>query len=124
MARPTPTAYEHETGVVAVIEMGARIYNPAIGRFLQVDPILGGTSNDYTYVDDPINWFDTSGLSGYGGNAGGKGPALSAAEREALDNFNARPKRPYDAKAYNRAIKKLRSQGKYSGEVNKQKKSF
>jgi large repetitive protein len=54
--------YEHETGVSPVIEMGARVYNPIIGRFLQVDPVEGGTSNDYAYVDDPINQFDLNGL--------------------------------------------------------------
>jgi RHS repeat-associated protein len=59
---------EHETGIAPVIEMGARIYNPAIGRFLQVDPIEGGTSNDYTYVDDPINQFDLDGNCGTWGN--------------------------------------------------------
>jgi RHS repeat-associated protein len=52
---------EHETGITPVIEMGARIYDPSVGRFLQVDPIEGGTSNDYTYVDDPINQLDLSG---------------------------------------------------------------
>ena len=53
--------YEHQTGIRNVIEMGARIYDPTLGRFLETDPIEGGTSNDYTYVDDPINQYDLDG---------------------------------------------------------------
>lgn len=32
-------------------------------RFLETDPIEGGTSNDYTYVDDPLNQFDLDGMA-------------------------------------------------------------
>ena len=54
---------EHATGLVVNIEMGARIYNPTLGRFLSVDPIEGGTTtNDYGYVPDVINQFDLTGL--------------------------------------------------------------
>ena len=45
--------------------MGARVYLPTAGRFLQVDPIEGGTHNAYVYVADPVNWHDYSGLCAY-----------------------------------------------------------
>ncbi|MCU1460945.1 MAG: hypothetical protein JWO37_1020 [Acidimicrobiales bacterium] len=51
---------EHAGGI-ATIEMGARQYLPSVGRFLQVDPVEGGCSNDYVYVDDPINHQDLDG---------------------------------------------------------------
>lgn len=45
-----------------LIHMGVRVYNPAIGRFLQVDPVEGGSANTYDYVDqDPVNELDLAG---------------------------------------------------------------
>lgn len=42
--------------------MGVRLYQPAIGRFLQQDPVEGGSCNDFDYVcADPMNGFDLDG---------------------------------------------------------------
>lgn len=41
--------------------MGARVYIPELGRFLQVDPVEGGTANNYVYVTDPVNERDLDG---------------------------------------------------------------
>lgn len=46
-----------------VVLMGVRVYSPTLGRFLQVDPIEGGSLNDYEYAtQDPINSTDLLGL--------------------------------------------------------------
>lgn len=44
--------------------MGARPYSPFLGRFLTVDPVAGGSANDYDYDytnGDPINETDIDG---------------------------------------------------------------
>jgi RHS repeat-associated protein len=47
-----------------VTDMGARSYVPELGRFLQPDPISGGSANAYSYTfGDPVNTSDPSGES-------------------------------------------------------------
>jgi RHS repeat-associated protein len=41
--------------------MGVRLYNPATGRFLSVDPIPGGNDNPYVYPTNPTDQFDLDG---------------------------------------------------------------
>lgn len=60
--------------------MGVRGYDPALGRFLTVDPIRGGSANDYDYVSgDPLNHEDLDGTvkrprgGGFGRGGGGRG---------------------------------------------------
>jgi RHS repeat-associated protein len=45
-----------------IVNMGARTYVPDIGRFLQEDPVSGGSANAYAYVfGDPVSESDLSG---------------------------------------------------------------
>lgn len=46
-------------------EMGARIYVASLGRFLQMDPVQGGTANNYVYPPDPVNDADVTGNFGW-----------------------------------------------------------
>lgn len=48
-----------------ITSMGIRSYDPYLGRFLQPDPIQGGSANAYSYTfGDPVNSSDPSGESG------------------------------------------------------------
>ncbi|RCG32290.1 sugar-binding protein [Sphaerisporangium album] len=48
-----------------IILMGARLYNPHTGRFLQMDPAQGGSCNDYDYTcASPVENVDLDGRAG------------------------------------------------------------
>jgi RHS repeat-associated protein len=61
-------AKQRETDdLTGIMLMGVRLYVPAMGRFLQVAPVPGGSANDYDYCSqDPINCFDLDGLFPWG----------------------------------------------------------
>lgn len=45
-----------------IVQMGVRSYIPALGRFISVDPVAGGSANTYDYANaDPVNQADPSG---------------------------------------------------------------
>ena len=45
-----------------IVAMGQRVYVPALGRFVQVDPVVGGSANGYDYANqDPTSFSDPSG---------------------------------------------------------------
>lgn len=56
-------AYQRATDPTAGLTlMGVRLYNPVSGRFLQVDPLVGGSANPYEYTGgDPFVNLDTDG---------------------------------------------------------------
>jgi RHS repeat-associated protein len=68
---PTPFGWKGQSGAyrdseTGLVQMGARYFSPALGRFLSRDPIaFAGGVNIYAYCDgDPIDYADPTGLCG------------------------------------------------------------
>ncbi|MEU1516243.1 DNRLRE domain-containing protein [Streptomyces sp. NPDC005811] len=107
------TAQRSADSVTGAVLMGVRLYDPAVGRFLSLDPVLGGNDDAYVYPADPVNQLDLD------GRASKKPATLSHKEKQALDDkANGRP---FDRKAYNSAKKKLVQAEKYANSRNGQK---
>jgi len=63
--------------------MGARVYDPYTGTFLQTDPIPGADANAYGYTDgDPVNETDLTGDATWAGALGEFGSAEAAEQPE------------------------------------------
>jgi RHS repeat-associated protein len=61
-----------------LVHLGAREYDPAVGRFISVDPVLNADDpqqmNGYSYAENnPVNRADPSGLLSCGGKVDGAG---------------------------------------------------
>jgi RHS repeat-associated protein len=84
---------ELPSGVVAT---GARSYVSRLGRFLQTDPVPGGSANAYAYTyGDPVNTSDPSGeytaeVNGAGMEVASEAGAGIAAERRVAEEAAAR----------------------------------
>lgn len=58
------TGNETQSMRTTFVLMGTRVYIPALGRFIQLDPKVGGSANGYDYAaQDPVNITDPSGKS-------------------------------------------------------------
>jgi RHS repeat-associated protein len=67
-----------------VVQMGVRLYVPRLGRFLQPDPLPGGSDNAYDYAgQDPVNSFDLDGLKKKKKKASASGPRLTRSQKHA-----------------------------------------
>ncbi|MGW1718043.1 DNRLRE domain-containing protein [Streptomyces sp. NPDC002156] len=59
-------AYQRQTSTLSGYTlMGARVYDPATGRFLQTDPVVYGSPNHYGYPVDPVMAYDLDGREWY-----------------------------------------------------------
>ncbi|MEU8226186.1 RHS repeat-associated core domain-containing protein [Kribbella sp. NPDC048915] len=52
---------QRATSTSGLTLMGVRLYNPATGLFLSMDPVRGGGANGYAYPTDPVNAYDLDG---------------------------------------------------------------
>jgi RHS repeat-associated protein len=51
-------------GTSQLVGMGVRSYDPTLGRFLQVDPVVNGSANAYDYAfHNPTSNYDLSGMT-------------------------------------------------------------
>ncbi|MGN6373065.1 MAG: RHS repeat-associated core domain-containing protein, partial [Solirubrobacteraceae bacterium] len=70
-----------------IIAMGARSYIPQLGRFLQTDPIPGGSANAYAYTyGDPINQTDLTGELTWGWTEAGMKESETTSQQTIAEN--------------------------------------
>jgi len=84
-----------------LIQMGARPYDPTLGRFLAPDPVEGGSLNQYDYAgQDSVNGYDLNGEFFTNPDAGAPycNTAACNAERRRLNAETARANARVDAR--------------------------
>jgi RHS repeat-associated protein len=78
-----------------IVLMGVRLYTSSTGRFLQVDPIPGGSANDYDYCNqDPINTVDLDGTMIVRETAGGATAKQAKQMTRAINHYQATHRPP------------------------------
>ena len=87
---PVPFGYAGARweATAGLYQMGARWYDPELGRFIEQDPIgEAGGLNLYAYVgSSPTLWVDPTGLAreGVGGSVIGRGPVNRTSQRQII----------------------------------------
>lgn len=92
-----------------IVQMGARSYAPAIGRFLSGDSITGGSANAYDYGNaDPVNQADPTGTKPYDTDEIGGGACKGDLHVYSYGNhFHARYKINCNARGYTFHVLKI-----------------
>jgi len=107
---------------LAPTQMGARVYIPELGRFTAVDLVQGGTANNYTYPNDPVNDFDLGGTMSKNHSQSGRG-YKTPSEKQWDAYYKSKASKKYD-RGDLRAWEKIKKENeKYQGQRNRQKRN-
>jgi len=99
--------------------MGVRLNNPATGRFLTVDPVYGGSANDYDYCNgDPINCTDLDGRQMCKDCGGPGGVAAGGSRCGRSCWWGAAAAGRYVARNYRWAGRQMGRIGRWGGRIN------
>ena len=105
VAQPFAYRGELQDAQTGLVDLRARMYNPASGQFLQRDPLEQQTGQAYAYANgNPVNQSDPSGLFGIPGFEQAPGAGGGNASKDAIISDFVRYDRPgYDLTSINRS---------------------